>query len=144
VVLAAAAAGGSGNGAKPSGAGAGAGGHVEMRALAMAAEAAEAVDAEPAVAADAPPHAAVQLDAVLRTIKLLERREADLRDEMKDVLGLMASAAQALVGAAAPAVLPLHLQRLERCVAAAGRGRLRAPRARAASDGARRASGKQA
>jgi hypothetical protein len=111
VFAAAAAAGGSGNGGAGSG-----GGHVEMRALAISAEAEAAAEPVAAPATDVSP--AVQLDDVLRTIKLLERREADLRDETKDLIGLMKSAAQALMASAtaAPSVLPLHLQRLERCV----------------------------
>ncbi len=121
-----------------------------MRALAMAAEAEAAAEPVAAPATDVSP--AVQLDDVLRTIKLLERREADLRDETKDLIGLMKSAAQALMASAtaAPSVLPLHLQRLERCVlpacapARAGPARSWRPcsgRAAARRAGARRASG---
>jgi hypothetical protein len=55
---------------------------------------------------------------VLRAIRLLEQRETELRDEMKNILGLMAASAEALQGGATSASSPLALAaaRLERCV----------------------------
>jgi hypothetical protein len=106
---AAAPAGGGAGAAKPGGAGGA--GHGELRALATDAHALAPPEAPPAPPAFSP-------DDVLRTIRLLERRESDLRDEMKDLLTLMASSAQALQHTA-PALPPQlardHIQRLERC-----------------------------
>ena len=80
--------------------------------------------AEPAPAAPAPPHAAPAgpthaMADVLRAIRLLEKRETELRDEMKNILGLMALSAETIQGSTATSStspLALAAARLERCV----------------------------
>ena len=88
----------------------------------------EASAAEPAPAAGAQ-----AMGDVLRAIRLLEQRETELRDEMKNILGLMAASAEALQAGATSSSSPLALAaaRLERCVAGCAAqpraGRPRAP-----------------
>jgi len=88
-----------------------------VRFFSKADAAAEPAPAAPTHAAPAagPTHAMAD---VLRAIRLLEQRETELRDEMKNILGLMAASAEALQGGATSASSPLALAaaRLERCV----------------------------
>jgi hypothetical protein len=75
--------------------------------------------AEPAPAAAVPAAGPTHAMAdVLRAIRLLEKRETELRDEMKNILGLMAASAEALQDGATSSLSPLALAaaRLERCV----------------------------
>ena len=75
---------------------------------------------EAGAAAEPAPAAGTQaMGDVLRAIRLLEQRETELRDEMKNILGLMAASAEALQTGATSSSSPLALAaaRLERRVA---------------------------